>query len=355
MNIPIASQNINFPGYGMFWVANSISSTLLGWNNRRLQAQAHEKNQEFQLEMERARHITDNERMQEEIAFKRRLVAVAREYRQEESRASFNEQMQSVELRHYLQYCWPLDPQLPYILLQELSHEAPASPRLNVILMHAPLLPMRAYGTDVNEQDAGIYEELEYSVRTNDIPLIGQSDINYREGACLRPDITGGNASIMNIHFLMSQMPTLVIAPQYRDGKMFISGAVWEPQAARPLIRPLLNYDFNPVEAEKSLEYRQKMIDMLHASTSVITGAVRDSYMVLTQGGSPTLPALLNDRNHEDMKRLVMGDAGLKAFIKQENDNIIAALDEEKMPRLLEVFNKKDIEAIKEQVKSNEL
>ena len=355
MNIPIASQNINFPGYGMFWVANSISSTLLGWNNRRLQAQAHEKNQEFQLEMERARHITDDERMQEEIAFKRRLVAVAREYRQEESRASFNEQMQAVELSHYLKYCWPLDPQLPYILLQELAHEAPASPRLNVILMHAPLLPMRAYGTDVNEQDAGIYEKLEYSVRTNDIPLIGQSDINYREGACLRPDMTGGNASIMNIHFLMSQMPTLVIAPQYRDGKMFVSGAVWEPQAARPLIRPLLNFDFNPVEAEKSLEYRQKMIDMLHASTSVITGAVRDSYMVLAQGGSPTLPTLLNDRNHEDMKRLVMGDAGLKAFIKQENDNIIAALDEEKMPRLLEVFNKKDIEAIKEQVRSNEL
>ena len=83
MNIPIASQNINFPGYGMFWVANSISSTLLGWNNRRLQAQAHEKNQEFQLEMQRASLITNDERMRKEIAFKRRLVALAREQRQE--------------------------------------------------------------------------------------------------------------------------------------------------------------------------------------------------------------------------------------------------------------------------------
>ena len=92
------------------------------------------------------------------------------------------------------------------------------------------------------------------------------------------------------------------------------------------------------------------MIDLLHASTSIITSAVRDSYMVLTQGGSPTLPALLNDSSHAEMKRLVMGDTGLKAFIKHENDNILAALDEEKMPRLLEVFNKKDIEAIKEQV-----
>lgn len=354
MNIPIASQNINFPGYGMFWVANSISSTLLGWNNRRLQAQAHEKNQEFQLEMERARHITDDERMQEEIAFKRRLVALAREQRQEAARKSFNAQMQAIELRYYLQYCWPLDPLLPQTILQEIRNGSDAtSPRLNVILMHAPLLPLRAYGSDANAQDAGIYRELEYTIKKNDVPLIGHVD--YRKDACQKPDLTGGNASIMNIHFLMSQMPTLVIAPQYREGKMYLSGAVWEPQASRPLIRPLLNFDFNPAEAEKSIEYRQQMIDLLHASTSVIIGAVRDSYIVLTQGGTPTLPHLLNDENHAEMKRLVTDNASLKAFIKQENENILAALDEEKMPRLLEVFDKKDIEAIKEQVRSNEL
>lgn len=354
MNIPIASQNINFPGYGMFWVANSISSTLLGWNNRRLQAQAHEKNQEFQLEMERARHITDDERMQEEIAFKRRLVALAREQRQEAARKSFNAQMQAIELKHYLQYCWPLDPLLPQTILQEIRSGADAAnPHLNVILMHAPLLPLRAYGLEANALDAGIYNDLEYAIKRNDVPLIG--NVDYRKDACHKPDLTGGNASIMNIHFLMSQMPTLVIAPQYRNGKMYLSGAVWEPQASRPLIRPLLNFDFNPEEAEKSIEYRQQMIDFLHASTSVIIGAVRDSYMVLTQGGTPTLPYLLNDENHAEMKRLVTGNASLKAFIKKENDNILAALDEEKMPRLLEVFDKKDIEAIKEQVKSNEL
>lgn len=136
---------------------------------------------------------------------------------------------------------------------------------------------------------------------------------------------------------------------------MYLSGAVWEPQASRPLIRPLLNFDFNPVEAEKNIEYRQQMIDLLHASTSVIIGAVRDSYMVLTQGGTPTLPLLLNDKNHADMKRFVRENAALKTFVKQENENILAALDEKKMPRLLEVFDKKDIEAIKKQVRSNEL
>ena len=354
MNIPMASQNINFPGYGMFWVANSISSTLLGWNNRRIHEQAHERNQEFQREMERARNITDDERMQEEIAFKRRLVALAREQRQEAARESFSAQMQAIELRHYLQHCWPLDPLLPHTLVQEISTGSiAANPRLNVILIHAPFLPLRAYGSDANELDPSIYQRLEYDIITHDVPII--NNVNYRADACHRPDLTGGNASIMNIHFLMSQMPTLVISPQYREGKMYFSGAVWEPQASRPLIRPLLNFDFNPVEAEKSEEYRQRMIDLFRTCTSVIIGAVRDSYMVLTQGETPTLSRLLNDKGHADMRRLVMDNASLSAFIKQENENILEALDEKKMPRLLEVFHQEDIEKIKEQVELNEL
>ena len=125
------------------------------------------------------------------------------------------------------------------------------------------------------------------------------------------------------------------------------------PQASRPLIRPLLNFDYNPVEAEKDIEYRNEVIELLHTSVSVITGTVRDSYMVLTQGVKPTLLNLLNDKGHADMKQLVMDNAELKAFIKGESDNILAALDEQNTPQLLEVFDKKDIEAIKEQVKSN--
>ena len=338
-------------GCGMFWMANSISSTLLGKNNRRIQVQAQEKNQKFQLEMERARHITEDEKMQEEIAFKRRLVALSREQRQEATKASFISKLKIKELTYYLNYYWPLDPLLPEIILKELqSDKTVLNPPLNVVLMHAPLLPLGPYGSDANALDTDIYNNLEYAIKTNDVPLIG--NVKYRSGACLKPDLTGGNVSIMNIHFLMSQIPTLVIAPQYREGKMYISCAVWEPQASRPLIRPLLNFDFNPVEAEKIEEYRQQMIDLLHASISIIIGAVRDSYMVLTQGGTPTLPLLLNDKNHAYMKRLVMENAALKAFVEQENDNILASLDEKKMPQIMEVFSEREIEAIKKGIET---
>ena len=117
----------------------------------------------------------------------------------------------------------------------------------------------------------------------------------------------------------------------------------------------MINYEFNPAKAERNEEYRQKMIDLYHASISVIIGTVRDSYMLLTQGKTPTLLSLLNDEGHAAMKEIVMREPCLKGFVHQENKNILDALDEKNMPRLLEVYNPKDIESIKEQVISNDL
>lgn len=351
MDIPIASQNIKFPGYGMFWVANSISSTLMGWNNRRLQEKVHERTQEFQLEMERARNLTEDQKIQEEIAFKRRMMAISRQYRQEESTAAFATQMKAVELQNYLQQCWPLDPQLPYVLLQETERgNAVTNSRLNVVLMRTPLLPQKKYG-GANDLDFTLYNNMEYSIMQEDVPFIG--DLKYRKDACVKEDFKGGNASIMNIHFLMSQLPTLVVVPQCNGDKMNFKGAVWEPQAARPLIRSLFSIDFSPEKALECNDYQNEVIEKIHASISIITGAVRDSYMLLTQGKAPTLSSWLNDKQHQSMKNIVNEERGIQNFIKQESKNVLDALDEKNNPHLLEVFSKEDIKDIKKQVKSN--
>ena len=351
MNVPIASHNIRFPGYGAFWVANSITSTVMGWRSRSLQKKAQEQNQQFQLELERAKTITEDRKIQEEIAFKRRLLDLSRQYRQEETTASFNAQMEAIELKMYLQYCWPLDSTLPYVVLKEIkSNKTPIHPRLNVILMHSQLLPQKKYG-GANDADSGLFEGLEYSFN-QDVSAIG--DIRFRRDAARGSSaITGSNASIMNIHFLMSQIPTLVIAPYYNSGKMNFNGAVWEPQAARPMIRPLLSFDYEPAIADKDKDYCKQKMALFHAATSVIAGSVRDSYMMLTQRKAPTMPDWLNDDQHKEMKQLVMGEDSIRQFILQENRNTQAALDEKNMPHLLDVFNKEDVENMKGQVESN--
>lgn len=351
MDIPIASQNIHFPGYGMFWVANSISSTLMGWNNRRLQEKAHERNQEFQLEMERARNLTEDLKIQEEIAFKRRLMALSRQFRQEESAVAFNTQMKAVELQFYLQQCWPLDPQLPYVLLQETERESISHDgRLNVILMRTPLLPQKKYG-GANDLDAALYNNIEYSIMQEDIPSIG--DVKYRKDACIKENTCGGNANFMNIHFIMSQLPTLVIEPYYSNGKMTFKAAVWEPQAARPYIRNLFSFAFSPEKALESNEYRNEVIEKIHTSVSIITGVVRDSYMLLTQGKSLTLPIWLNDSKHQNMKLIASKECGIQEFLSLESKNMLDSLDEVKMPHLLEAYSKEDIQDMKDMIKSN--
>lgn len=259
--------------------------------------------------------------------------------------------MKAVELQSYLQQCWPLDPQLPYVLLEETKKgNAITNSRLNVVLMRTPLLPQKKYG-GANDLDFTLYNNMEYSIMQKDVPFIG--DLKYRKDACVKEDVRGGNASIMNIHFLMSQLPTLVVVPQCKGDKMNFKGAVWKPQAARPLIRSLFNIDFSPKKALESNEYRKEVIEKMHAAVSIITGAVRDSYMLLTQGKAPTLSSWLNDNRHQSMKKIVNEERGIHYFLQQESKNILEALDEKINPHLLEVFCKEDIKDIEGQVKSN--
>ena len=358
MNEPISSQNIRSSSYGLFWVANSITSTVMGFANRDLKNKANERNEAFQMEMRRAQEITDDKRMQEEYAFKRRLLDLSRQYRSEQTTIQFNNQMRAIELKHFLQYSWPLDPQLPYVFLNDIQRgcvEQP--PELNVILMHAPLLPPNRYG-GANEADAELYRAVEYEIKSNDVPCIG--NLEYRKDAAFKndrgdADISGRNSNIMNIHFLMSQLSTLVISTSYsNDGLMHFSGAVWEPQAARPLIRPLfsINYNYNIYEMSRSEEYRTLMMNKFHTAVSVITGSVRDSYMMLTQGKVPTLAQWLNDGKHTEMKQSVSEDREIKMFVNNEYNNIIAALDERKSPRLLEAYSQAEINEMKKQAQS---
>ena len=351
MEVPIGQQHINFPGYGMFWVANSITSTVMGFANRHIQEKAAEHNLEFQREMEQASIISEDVKVQEEIAFKRRLLALSRQYRQEEGAKAFSTRMKSIELKAFLQKCWPLDPQLPYVFLDEIEKQQNnATPQsLNVILMHAPLLPIGKYG-QANNGDIDLYEGLEYSIKNEDASYMG--DVFFHKGACVKADTTGGNANIMNIHFLMNQLPTLVVSPRYIEGKMSFTGAVWEPQASRPMIRPLLSIDFEPVIANEDMNYRKQALDLYHTAISLIIGTVRDSYMLLTQGKKPTLTEWLNDGNHEKMVSVIKDSPELHNFVRMENMNTLDALIEAKTPNLLAAYSEQDVKRMREQIES---
>ena len=170
------TRGANTSGYGFFWVANSMLATMMGQNNRDLQTEAAQKNQEFQMELENARNLAQDELEAEKIAFKRRMVKLSRLYRQKETYRSFEQQLETIEIQSYIERYWPLAKGLPHILLSEIKKNKDSNKPLplNVVLLHAPLLPTK--GEVANPKDLTCYRQMEMQIedslmRISDVKL----------------------------------------------------------------------------------------------------------------------------------------------------------------------------------------
>lgn len=333
---------------GLFWVANSIVSTVLGARGRDLHEEASQRNLDFQRELEDARNIAQDEMEAEKIAFKRRLMKLSRQYRQEQSANIVEQQFKAIEFESFIKTYWPLNKVLPHIFSTKIkrTQNKNAPLRLNTILLHAPILPYREtiVGTKAHIKDSEIYKEIERKLESQLKCCLG--DVDFYRDSCDTTDFIGGNANLMNIHFLMCALPTLVISPKYHNGKLHFSAAVWEAQASRPLIRPLFTIDYNPQLAEQDENYFRQSVEKLETIFAIIIGATRDSYMMLTQGKEPLLANLLSDRQ----KEIIVSDDTLKIFVRTEYNNITAALNEDFSPNVLEAYSEKEINYIKQQV-----
>lgn len=333
-------QGTNTSGYGFFWVANSMLATMMGQNNRVLQTEASQKNQEFQIELENARNLAQDELEAEKIAFKRRMMKLSRLYRQKESYRSFEQQLQTIELQSYIERYWPLAPALPHILLTEIENNRYSDNPLplNVVLLHAPLLPTRRAlaGEVANVKDLSYYRQMEHQIEYS---LMRVPDVKLWRDGCVNTDFVGGNANMMNIHFLMGSLPTLVISPKYREGRLTFNAAVWEAQTCRPLMRPLFSISHEPLLADKDEYYLNESIEKIRTALTLIIGATRDSYAMLTLGKEPVLNYLLDD----NQKLIIRRDEAMTDFVKGEYQNIVEALNIDKTPKLIDTYAEKDV------------
>lgn len=336
------------PGYGLFWVVNSINATVMGADNRALQRRIAEDNETFQLELEKARNYAQDEAEAEKIAFRRRMLVLSRQWREEITASSLSKQLQAIQVQSLVAN-WPLK-LIPDSISTDNKQQAKSSKenKLNVILLHTPLLSGINGGTAFREayiqQDEGIlYSDIEYRIQSHDAPLI--QDIDFWRDACA--DIREGNANIMNIHYLMSSLPTLIISPRYHDGVITFTAAAWEAQGARPLIRNLFDMEYSPQMALKDGLYREELTELFRYAVSAITGVVRDNYAVLTLGKNPTFSSLISAPGNERMKQFVTGEPQIAKFIKQEYENTIVALEQETTPKILEVYESNDIRHMK--------
>lgn len=351
---PNLHQNDYMANCGIFWISNSIMAAAMGMSMREVQEQAYERNLEFQSELQRTKEITQVKLEAERVAFKRHMMKLSREFKFQQNAKAFEQAQDSIEIQAFFNSnkYWPLKISLPETIITETRDvlKAKSEPNLIVILLHAPLLPTRL-GLDceiANRGDKDIYSDIEETIKSKDIPEL--RGIDFWDGACQTTNFVGGNANIMNIHFLMSHLPTLVISPHYYEGKMYFNAAVWEAQATRPLIRPLFSLEYE-LYVEKNKEEIKDLTNRFRTAFTTIIATTRDSFMLLTRGEPPTFNLLLE--KDPLLKLSIMQDEVLHRFVKQEYFNMLDALDADKTPRLMEFFEKADIDNMRKIIIEN--
>ena len=331
-------HNSNNANCGYFWIANSILSTVLGANNRSIQEKAAERNEDFQREMQELKYRAQDEMEREKIAFKRRMLAESRKNRAVESAIAFNNQLKKMQLEAFFENYWPLAPQTSHLLMNKLreNKDTMSDLPLHVVMLHALL----------NEND---YKDIEEELKDME-PYIG--DISILKDYCKMK--VSGNSVLMNLHYIMGQIPTLVISPKYveKENMFYFNAAVWEAQATRPLIRPLFSFECDRSLMMKDEDYKKRIKQKILIASTIITGATRDSYALLISGKNPTLPALLENPKYKYLKEALLSEEykDIRQFLFREYENSKIALDEKKVPNLLEAYHPVDVELMKSEL-----
>lgn len=277
-----------------------ISSTLqsvFGYDRRKEQERQADIAQLHQLELRKAREEFQDELEAQKVADMRAKMAVARRYRAEERFEQTVLQHRTEELKAYFMRCLPIKPQaIPIMLDAARKYKAlgyNSNCPLNVVLFRT-------------KQSALSYDDIFNELDKTSGQL---GNIEYRRWC--DKDVAH-NSAILNLHAIMSNIPTLVISPYFQGGSIHYTISMWEAQSdSKPMIRPLFSIPCpikyilpNQKFTEEGCKAIQKQIALI---STIVSGCARDSYMLMTQGILPTLPSFLKN-NPDILENLLKGE-----------------------------------------------
>lgn len=296
-------MSANTACFSPYMLISSTLQTVFGFDRRNQQEIQTDIAQRHQLELRAAREEFQDELEAQKIADMRAKMAVARKYRCEERYDQTVLQHKTEELREFFMKYLPIKKRCIPILLEEANHYKSlgydSNCPLNVILLHT-----RQGELDYDE----ICDKLDKAV-----PFLG--NIVYQRWC--DKDVAH-NSGILNLHAIMGNIPTVVISPYYWNGAIHFTASMWEAQSeAKPMIRPLFSIEY-PQEflcagqrfTKEGIKAIQERITLI---SIIVSGCARDSYMLMTQGLTPTLPLYLKENPNV-----------VKELVKPENKEILA-------------------------------
>lgn len=325
----------SMPGcFSPYMLISSTLQSVFGYDRRKEQDKQADIAQQHQLELRKAREEFQDELEAQKVADMRAKMAVARRYRAEEKFDQTVLQHRTEELKMYFMRCLPIKQQAIPIMLEdakkykELGYDSTCP--LNVVLLHT-------------KQAILSYDDIFNELDKSQVQL---GNLKYRRWC--DKDVAH-NSAILNLHAIMSNIPTLVISPYFQGGSIHYTASMWEAQSeTKPMIRPLFSYQC-PMDyllpGQKFSEEGKKAIQAQMALVStIVSGCARDSYMLMTQGSLPTLPNFLKYNPQVLNSLLKQENSQLCSFILNEYNTMNDLLDKSDCPSHL--LSKEDMKRL---------
>jgi len=265
-------ETIQHHGCSPFFFTCAIQSSVFGEMGRKHQSELMGKNLEFRQRMQLLREEFQQERMDEQMRFRRESYELGKQYLIQQT-VAFNESRQKqIEFNDFIEKYWPLTTQV-YTLLKEQED----------ILGKSSIVPLRVL---IAKTDVSSYS------KTTPISSYDEFCENVADGLRNLPNAVIESrpwkntcqsmmCEAIDINYIMQGIPTLLVFP-YQVGNTFgIEMAAWS------FLRGFHSMTQNKILKIDNMKATEQIPDVVSAVKAVV-GMSRDAYM-LSEYHSPVV------------------------------------------------------------------
>lgn len=305
-----------------FFFTGAAQSAIFGEVGRHSQRQLMDDNLEFRERMQKLKDEFQEERFDEQIAFRRESFELGRQYLIQQNALSLESRQRETEFKDFLNRYWPLDISLAYILKQQGLTSRGVVP-LNVLIARTEV-------SAFNRRNAvESYGKFCDSVSV-DLSGLNNTTIMIRPW---RESCKSILCESMNINYIMQGMPTLIVFP-YQIGDTFgveIASWMFNRGPKSMLQQKLLQIG----GANGTTDYKLAV-----SAVKASIGMIRDTYMI-TQYHAPAEYPKLADKD-------TLSNPAIREAMAKYYSGI--AMQIEANPDYLALCSPKEIETIRESV-----
>lgn len=320
MPVPIISEVVSevvntFGGcFSPYMFITSITQGVFAKDRRSLQEQMNQDNMEFEAMINRRHELYDAEIMAHRREWMQQRLTEMRRTRAEQSFALHKIQLDDVEVEAFIKGYLPIcDNAIRPLLSLADSYKQNGYSQdkcpLQILLLHTKHRELNKY-IDVYDY----LDELKGQIKNVEFPRWCEENAEQ-------------NVSILNLHAIMKNIPTVVISPYYQASsqQLLFTIAMWEAQSdTKPVIVPIFSMECNPAGfIDKNADEKCKLISQISKVCAILSGCARDIYMLYAFSARPTLPSVLarneelvnvlKDEKFSELKKVVINEYAVAA------------------------------------------